>query len=81
MQSSDAFLPKYSQLVFNGFWFSPEREALQMLVTETQRDVTGIVRLKAVKGQHYRRRPQKSQEPLRSGHCHHGNRRFGLRTE
>jgi argininosuccinate synthase len=32
---SDALIPKYSQLVYNGFWFSPEREALQMLVTET----------------------------------------------
>jgi argininosuccinate synthase len=35
MQSSDAFIPKYSALVYNGFWFSPEREALQALVTET----------------------------------------------
>ena len=42
--------PKYSELVYNGFWFSPEREALQALVTETQRDVTGLVRLKLYKG-------------------------------
>ena len=42
--------PKYSTLVYNGFWFSPEREALQALVTETQRDVTGLVRLKLYKG-------------------------------
>src|SRR5437870_7513903 len=35
---------------YNGFWFSPEREALQALVTETQRDVTGVVRLKLYKG-------------------------------
>jgi argininosuccinate synthase len=41
---------KYSELVYNGFWFSPEREALQALVTETQRDVTGVVRLKLYKG-------------------------------
>jgi argininosuccinate synthase len=41
--------PKYSELVYNGFWFSPEREALQALVTETQRDVTGV-RLKLYKG-------------------------------
>jgi argininosuccinate synthase len=46
MQSSDAFIPKYSELVYNGFWFSPERETLQALITETQRDVTGVVRLK-----------------------------------
>src|SRR5207248_778507 len=35
---------------YNGFWFSPEREALQALVTETQRDVSGLVRLKLYKG-------------------------------
>jgi len=48
--SSDAFIPQYSELVYNGFWFSPEREALQALVTETQRDVSGLVRLKLYKG-------------------------------
>jgi len=41
---------KYSELVYNGFWFSLEREALQALNTETQRDVTGVVRLKLYKG-------------------------------
>jgi argininosuccinate synthase len=50
MHSSDAFISKYSELVYNGFWFSPEREALQALVAETQRDVTGVVRLKLYKG-------------------------------
>src|SRR5436189_1730475 len=35
---------------YNGFWFSPERQALQALITETQRDVTGVVRLKLYKG-------------------------------
>ena len=42
--------PKYSELVYNGFWFSPEREALQALITETQHDVTGVIRLKLYKG-------------------------------
>jgi argininosuccinate synthase len=46
----DSLIPKYSAIVYNGFWFSPEREALQALVTETQRDVTGVVRLKLYKG-------------------------------
>jgi argininosuccinate synthase len=46
----DSLIPKYSELVYNGFWFAPEREALQALVTETQRDVTGVVRLKLYKG-------------------------------
>jgi len=50
MQLRDTLIPKYSSLVYNGFWFSPEREALQALVTETQRDVTGTVRLKLYKG-------------------------------
>src|SRR5947208_14289864 len=50
MQSSDSLIPQYSELVYNGLWFSPEREALQALVTETQRDVTGVVRLKLYKG-------------------------------
>ncbi|MGH8101086.1 MAG: argininosuccinate synthase [Chthoniobacterales bacterium] len=50
MHLRDSLIPKYSQLVYNGFWFSPEREALQALVTETQRDVSGVVRLKLYKG-------------------------------
>jgi argininosuccinate synthase len=50
MHLRDSLIPKYSALVYNGFWFSPEREALQALVTETQRNVTGVVRLKLYKG-------------------------------
>ena len=43
-------MPRYAELIYNGFWFSPERDALQVLVTETQRDVTGTIRLKLYKG-------------------------------
>jgi argininosuccinate synthase len=50
MHLRDSLIPKYSELVYNGFWFSPERETLQALVTETQRNVTGLVRLKLYKG-------------------------------
>jgi argininosuccinate synthase len=50
MHLRDGLILKYSELVYNGFWFSPEREALQALVTETQRDVSGLVRLKLYKG-------------------------------
>jgi argininosuccinate synthase len=50
MHLRDSLIPKYSTLVYNGYWFSPEREALQALVTETQKDVTGVVRLKLYKG-------------------------------
>ena len=50
MHIRDSLIPKYSELVYNGFWFSPEREALQALVSETQDKVTGRVRLKLYKG-------------------------------
>jgi argininosuccinate synthase len=50
MHLRDSLVPKYSTLVYNGFWFAPEREALQALVAETQRNVTGVVRLKLYKG-------------------------------
>lgn len=50
MHLRDSLIPKYSELVYNGFWFSPEREALQAFVTETQRNVTGLVRVKLYKG-------------------------------
>jgi argininosuccinate synthase len=50
MHFRDSLIPKYGELVYNGFWFSPEREALQALVSETQRNVTGVVRLKLYKG-------------------------------
>jgi len=50
MHLRDSLIPKYSEFVYNGFWFSPEREALQALVSETQRQVTGSVRLKLYKG-------------------------------
>lgn len=42
-------MPKYAELVYNGFWFSPEREALQALVDKTQEFATGTVRLKLYK--------------------------------
>ena len=50
MHLRDSLIPKYSELVYYGFWFSPERLALQALVTESQKNVTGTVRLKLYKG-------------------------------
>jgi argininosuccinate synthase len=50
MRLRDSLVPKYSELVYYGFWFSPEREALQALVAESQKNVTGTVRLKLYKG-------------------------------
>ena len=50
MHLRDSLIPKYGELVYYGFWFSPERLALQALVTESQKDITGTVRLKLYKG-------------------------------
>jgi argininosuccinate synthase len=50
MHLRDSLIPKYAELVYNGFWFAPEREALQALVAESQKNVTGVVRLKLYKG-------------------------------
>ncbi|PWE31959.1 argininosuccinate synthase [Pararhodobacter marinus] len=46
----DSIMPRYAELIYNGFWFSPEREALQALIDKTQEYVTGTVRLKLYKG-------------------------------
>src|SRR5437667_1538909 len=50
MHLRDSLIPKYSELIYYGFWFSPERLALQALVTESQKNVRGTVRLKLYKG-------------------------------
>ena len=46
----DELMPKYAELVYNGFWFSPEREMLQALIEKSQEAVTGRVTLKLYKG-------------------------------
>ncbi|MDH5509528.1 MAG: argininosuccinate synthase [Nitrospinota bacterium] len=46
----DTLIPKYAELVYNGFWFAPEREALQALVDQTQQSVTGTARVALYKG-------------------------------
>ncbi|RKP47222.1 argininosuccinate synthase [Cohnella endophytica] len=50
MHLRDSLISKYSSLVYNGFWFAPERLAIQALVDESQKNVTGTVRLKLYKG-------------------------------
>jgi argininosuccinate synthase len=50
MHLRDSLIPKYSTLVYNGFWFAPERQALQALVTESQKNVSGDVRVRLFKG-------------------------------
>ena len=46
----DELMPRYAELIYNGFWFSPEREMLQALIDRSQENVTGTVRLKLFKG-------------------------------
>lgn len=50
MHIRDSLVPKYAELVYYGFWFAPEREALQALIDESQKFVSGTVRLKLYKG-------------------------------
>jgi argininosuccinate synthase len=50
MHIRDSLIPKYSELVYYGYWFAPERLALQSLVTESQKNVSGTVRVKLYKG-------------------------------
>jgi len=46
----DSLIPRYAEMVYNGFWFAPEREALQALVDRAQEGVSGVARLKLYKG-------------------------------
>ncbi|SMX24966.1 Argininosuccinate synthase [Boseongicola aestuarii] len=46
----DELMPRYAELIYNGFWFSPEREMLQAAIDHTQKHVTGTVKLKLYKG-------------------------------
>ena len=46
----DEIMPKYAKLIYNGFWFSPEREMLQALIDKSQENVSGVVRIGLYKG-------------------------------
>ncbi len=50
MHLRDGLIPRYAELIYNGFWYAPEREALQTLIDKSQETVTGSVRLKLYKG-------------------------------
>jgi argininosuccinate synthase len=50
MHLKDEIMPRYAKLIYNGFWFSPEREMLQALIDKSQEHVTGTVRVKLYKG-------------------------------
>ena len=53
MHLKDDLMPRYAKLIYNGYWWSPERETLQTLINKTQTNVNGIVRLKLFKGSVY----------------------------
>jgi argininosuccinate synthase len=46
----DSLIPRYSEMVYNGYWFAPERESLQSLIDDAQRNVDGVARIKLFKG-------------------------------
>ena len=50
MHLKDELMPRYAKLVYTGYWFAPEREMLQSAIDQTQKRVTGVVRLKLFKG-------------------------------
>jgi argininosuccinate synthase len=50
MHLKDEIMPRYAEIIYNGFWFSPEREMLQALIDKSQEKVNGVVRLKLYKG-------------------------------
>jgi len=50
MHLKDELMPRYAEVIYNGFWFSPEREMLQALIDKSQEKVEGRVRLKLYKG-------------------------------
>lgn len=49
----DSLIPRYAEMIYNGYWFSPEMELLQNMVDMTQKHVTGVVRMKLYKGNCY----------------------------
>ena len=60
----DSLMPRYAELIYNGFWFSPERRMLQAAIDESQRSVSGRVRLKLYKGNVVGDRPRKPEQPV-----------------
>ena len=50
MHLRDSLVPRYAELIYYGFWFAPEREALQALIDKSQETISGIIRLKLYKG-------------------------------
>jgi argininosuccinate synthase len=50
MHVRDSLIPRYAEMIYNGYWFSPEREMLQVLIDDSQKSVNGVARIKLYKG-------------------------------
>ena len=74
MHLRDTLIPRYSALVYNGFWFAPEREALQALITESQKNVTGYCPPQALQREHHCRWEKESGQPLQPRDRDNGGR-------
>ena len=64
MHIRDMMMPSYAGAIYNGFWYSPEREAMQAFIDKSQERVSGTVRLKLYKGQRMARRPRIQEHPV-----------------
>jgi argininosuccinate synthase len=60
----DEIMPRYAELIYNGFWFSPEREMLQALIDKSQEHVDRRGAAQALQGQRHRHRPQVAEVAL-----------------
>ena len=74
MHLRDSLIPRYGSLIYYGFWYAPEREALQALIDQSQSTTSGTVRLKLYKGGITTVGRKSESIPLRREHCLHGRR-------
>ena len=58
MHLRDSLIPRFSELIYYGFWYSPEMEAMRAFIDETQKNITGTVRIKLYKGECHHGRVQ-----------------------
>jgi len=66
----DSLIPRFADLIYNGYWFSPEREMVQAAIDAAQKDVSGTARVKPVQRRVHPRRPQVKTFALPFGHRH-----------
>ena len=76
MHLRDRLAPEVAEMVYYGFWYHAKLDALMAFIRQTQQPVNGEVSLESLQGEHHRRRPQQSEQPLRRGHRHDGGRRL-----